>query len=85
MNTNQALRQIQWNSPTSRKSAAACAAIASALIFSSVIGLFASDNPPAGAATVATLQARHAGPASDTPSVTGNGRLASNSAMSGKL
>jgi len=77
--------RTQWNLATPRKSAAAIAAVAATLVFSSVIGLFASDNPPAGAGAVASTQTRQVGPASDGSMHSTGGRLASNSATSSKL
>jgi hypothetical protein len=81
MNTNQA----QWNPATPRKSVAAIAAVAATLVFTSVIGLFASDNPPAGVAAVASTPTRQIGPSSNASKGPTSGRLASNSATSSKL
>jgi hypothetical protein len=84
MNAN----QTQWNPAAPRKSAAAIAAVAATLIFSSVIGLFASDNPPAGAVSAAPLasaQSSQVGPTRDKLPRPAGGRLASATATTGKL
>jgi hypothetical protein len=85
MNAN--LNPIRQSRPN-QVAAAGAALVVSSLLFASVIGLFAGETPPAGAAAAASLasaQTRQGATAADASLRSAGGSLASTSATSSKL